>query len=78
MNLITEYNTMKNSKLLIVLLSVLLVSLSGCGFEEGDYGDRRQIELTLKDGGNVTLVCPEFDRQPLGGHGRECYIRKAN
>jgi hypothetical protein len=65
------------NQLLAVLLSALLVSLSGCT-EKGDHGSRKQIELTLKDGSSVTLVCPEYDRAPAGAYGRECYIKKAH
>ena len=69
---------MENSKLLAILLSVLLVLLSGCLPEKGGHGGKRQIELVLKDGGTVTLVCPEYESRSLSGHGRECYIKKSN
>ena len=62
--------SMKSS--MAVALSVLL--LSGCGREDGDHGSKTQIELLLKDGGSVILVCPVHDSAPWGSHGRECYM----
>lgn len=67
-----------NKKMLATLISLLLVTLSGCGNDKGDHGSRKQVELLLKGGGSVILVCPEFDRAPLGDHGRECYLKKEN
>jgi len=69
-------NKLKKYTFVLSALMVLLVLLIGC-VEKGDHGNMKQIELLLKDGGTITLACPEFDRQPLGAHGRECYI-KAN
>ena len=45
---------MKNSKLLIVLLSVLLVSLSGCGVVTAE--DYKKAEITCEHFGGVDKV----------------------
>ena len=45
---------MKNSKLLIVLLSVLLVSLSGCGVVTAE--DYKKAEIKCKSFGGVDAV----------------------
>ncbi len=59
----------------VVVILTTLALLVGCGAEDGDFGKDRQVELMLKGGGTVVLVCPTFNAQPLGAHGRECYIR---
>ncbi len=70
---------MKNSKLLIVLLSVLLVSLSGCGEKEVYKNNKGhetgvQINVRLEGGGVAKLICPVHKAKPIGSHGIECYL----
>lgn len=62
-----------------------LILLSGCG---GDLPPEKhvdkesgtewevEIEVILKSGGTAKLVCPKFSEQPVGAHGRECYLRE--
>jgi hypothetical protein len=47
-------NLIKKSKLLIVLLSVLLVSISGCGVVTAE--DYKQAEIKCKSFGGVGVV----------------------
>ena len=66
----------------LILAFVLLIVLSGCGsdkpqkYRKYDSGMETgvRIELLLKGGGSVILVCPKLPSRPLGAHGRECYI----
>ena len=66
---------MKNTKRRTLALSVLIALLcAGCK-EANDHGNRTQLEVMLKGGGTAVLVCPKFDREPAGAHGRECYLK---
>jgi len=65
-------------KVTSIVFAALLSVISGCGKEVGDHGAGREVELGLSGGGSVILICPEFDRSPVGGHGRECYIKKGS
>jgi hypothetical protein len=62
----------KMNKTLIVALIYLLCA--GCKKRPGDHGEFIKIEVMLKNGGTATLRCPEFDSEPPGAHGRECYL----
>ena len=73
---------MKNYKRTAMALSSLIVLLcAGCSTEKEDHrvlddGTERgvKIEVLLKGGGSAVLVCPKFNSEPLGAHGRECYL----
>ena len=67
-------------KLLFALITTVV--LSGCdkgpeehSIESGgtEWGVRIVVQLA-DEGETATLVCPKFNSQPLGAHGRECYL----
>ncbi len=62
----------------IILILLLIAIVFGCSneFPTADDKGLRIIEVLLKDGGSVVLVCPTYTGVPLGAHGRECYIDK--
>ena len=73
---------MMKVKLFIILTSLLVM---GCSSEKEKHtisksGIERgvRIEVILVGGGRATLVCPKFNSEPMGSHGRECYLDSYN
>ncbi len=59
------------------LILLLLITIAvGCSNESptDNSSSLRIIEVLLKGGGSVVLVCPTHTGIPLGSDGRECYI----
>lgn len=68
--------------IITVLITLILASLLSIWIKEKqkttgtkkhvDWG--ASIDVMLKDGSSVTLICPKSNFKFKGGHGRECYI----
>ena len=58
-----------------LIFSLIFLLCAGCEAEKGDHGSGIQIEVMIKGGGSAVLVCPQYDRQPMGSHGIECYLK---
>ena len=58
------------------LLFLLMIVSSCLDGQKTEWGVR--INVVLEDGGSAVLVCPKYKTQPLGSHGRECYIESIN
>lgn len=71
----------------ITILVVSVTVMTSCGIETQQEEHVRmengtewgvEIEVLLKNGGTAKLVCPKFTSEPVGSHGRECYLREYN